>query len=59
MTRLGTIMFAAFGAVFGGVWGFFFPSPFDQAWGIIIGALIGGGLMGAISYSWEIKEIGK
>lgn len=55
MTRLGTYAAIVFGALFGAGWGFLFPAPFSPPGSIIIGALIGSIMCGAISYSWEIK----
>jgi hypothetical protein len=55
MSRLGTIVFAIFGGIFGALWAVLTAGDLVS---VIVGALIGTALLGVISYSWELREIG-
>lgn len=54
MTRLGTITFALVGTLIGFGWGLLAVGSAGTAGFVALGT---GTLMGAISYSWELKDL--
>lgn len=54
MTRLGTVTAAMLGALLGAVWGAL-ASDGGTVGAVLLCAALGGGLWGAISYSWELR----